>query len=203
MQEIKSKKFIKYFIKIWKNLSRKRKFVSFATEFEKTKVKQNISFIFSCMVKEYLISILNVLLGKKIDTGEVLIHSLIFIPLSLSHVDRGIHKSSKPGILHYLKLKIISTQPDMIDVTVANDMFFFHIYLNYFHLTYVGLARHLVAGVLLLVVYTSYLLFGKPISALTKDRKREARSAGSGHVSHKNKGSSRKRPSNWYMYCKA
>ena len=107
------------------------------------------------MIRYFFGSILNISLERKIDIGELLSYPLTSIPLSLSHVDRSIHKTPKSVILNYLESKIISTEPKRVDVTTVNAL---HLNLP---LTFGGLATYLLSRVLELDGFGVHFTFDK------------------------------------------
>ena len=103
---------------------------TFATESGKKKVKRDGKVVSACLIRDLLGSILNTSLERKIGMGEVLSYPLTSIPLSLSHVDGSIHKTSKSETLNHLESKVISAEPKRMDVTIVGAIFFLYLHPN-------------------------------------------------------------------------
>ena len=175
---------------------KKQKMYTFATESGRKKVKKEGKVVSACLIRDLFGSILNISLERKTDMGEVLSYPLTSFPLSLSHVDGSMHKTPKSAILSHLELKIISTEPKRVDVTIVDAMFILHLHLN-LPLTFGGLATYLLSRVLELDGFAVHFTFDKWVSPSIKDCERESRSVESESILYEIKGASQKRPSNW------
>ena len=128
--------------------------------------------------------------------GEVLSYPLTFVPLSLCHVDGSIHKSPKSAVLNYLESKIASNQPDRIDVTIIDAMFFLHLYSN-LPLTFGGVAGYLLARILEVDGEVVHFIFDKWKSPSIKDSERDSRLTATESIPYEIKGANQKRPISW------
>ena len=103
---------------------------TFARESEKQKVKKDEKVVSACLIRDLFGIILNISLDRKIDMEEALSDPLTSIPLSLSHVDGSIHKTSKSETLNHLESKVISAEPKRMDVTIVGAIFFLYLHPN-------------------------------------------------------------------------
>lgn len=101
---------------------------TFATEAGKRKLKQSDGkVVAACLVRDLFGNILYHSLKQKIDMGEVLKHPLTPVPLSLSHVNGTMQKTSKAALMKYLESQTSTTSPNSVNATIIDASCFLHL----------------------------------------------------------------------------
>ena len=169
----------------------RQKLYTFATECAK---KQHSTadgkVIAASMVRNLFGSILYLSLQRKIDMEEVLKYPLTPIPLSLSHVDGTMLKSTKSALLKNLESRVQTLTP----TSIIDASFFYHLHGN-LPATFGATAKYLLKRIMESVGDVIHFVNDKWIKPSIKDIKREGRESSS--VMYRISGPAQKRPGNW------
>ena len=140
-------------------------------------------------------SILYHALQAEVDMEQILRDPLTPVPLSMSHVDGTMQKTPKSKLLQELEKRVASNPLTNVDVTIIDDLFFFHLMYQPSS-TFTGLADHLLRQVCKQRGTEIHLAFDKTILPSIKDTERNKRSNHQG-LAYQITEPEQKRPSNW------
>ena len=134
-------------------------------------------------------------LQAKVDMEQILGYVLTLVPLSMSHMDGTMQKTTKLKFLQELEKRVASNPSKNVDVTIIDGMFFFHL-LHQPPSTFAGVTDHLLRQVCKQRGTETHLAFDKTIPSSIRDAERNKRSNQRG-MAYQITRCEQKRPSNW------
>ena len=134
------------------------------------------------------------ILQRKVDIAQVLRHPLTPVPLSFSHVDGTMLRTSKSAVLTYLEIKRAVTTRDEIDVQIMDTAFFLPIHKD-LPANFAGIAKDLLRKILQRVGKVIHLVSDKWITPSVKVCERQSRNETD--VNYHIIAAAQKRPANW------
>ena len=123
-------------------------------------------------------SILYLAPQRKIDMREVLTYPLTPVPLSLFHFDGRMNKTPKSTLMKKLEKSSVLNNPKIVDVVLANGMFFLHLHSDLPEIF--GLARRSILRKLCSSFSSKRIdtVFDKTVTPSIKDKERDIRAQG-------------------------
>ena len=172
--------------------------VTFEAASKKQKISSKDNSILSFkMMRDVFGSILHWALEKKIDMGSVLQYPLTKFPLSLSHCDGSMQKTSKSKLLQHLESIVEPSTSVDINVTIIDAFFFLHLSTNlpkYFG----GVAEFILRNICNAKGTVIHFISDKTVSPSIKDAERDSRSKDAYRsTSFAIGGPKQERPSDW------
>ena len=127
--------------------------------------------------------------------AEVFKYPLIPVPLSLGLVDGTMQKTPKVKLLNELESRVKSIDPQHVDVTIIDGMFFLHLMVD-LPATFGAVATFILKRICSCKGSTIHFVTDKIIKPSIKDCERDLRSTDR-HSAYEIVGPEQKRPSNW------
>ena len=175
---------------------KQQKIKNFASEAGSYKVlSKNKSLVLVTMNSNLFESIFYHALQAEVDMEQILRYVLTLVPLSMSHMDGTMQKTTKLKLLQELEKSVASNPSKNVDVTIIDGMFFFHL-LYQPPSTFAGLADHLLRQVCKQRGTETHLAFDKTIPSSIRDAERNKRTNQRG-MAYQITRCEQKRPSNW------
>ena len=175
----------------------RRKIKNFATEAGIHKIRgPDQKVVAVSMVRDIFGSILYLSLQKKVDMAEVLKYPLTPVPLSLSHVDGTMQKTTKASLMKHLESKVVTNNPTRVDCTIIDAMFFLHLQFD-LPTTFGEISQYLLKKICQTKSDTIHFVFDKTVSPSIKDCERDKRMINGRTSLYHIAGPGQKRPSSW------
>ena len=112
----------------YQNTIKRQKVKNFASKAGGYKVSsKNKSLVSISITRDLFGSNLYYELQAEVDMEQILRYPLKPVPLSISHVDETMQKTPKSKLVQELEKTVASNSPTIVDVTIIDGMFFFHL----------------------------------------------------------------------------
>ena len=197
---IKRKEFISECLKEPKRFEEsitRQKVNTFATEVGLHKIRGSDQKVVAVsMVRDLFGSILYLSLQKNVDMAEVLKYPLTPVPLSLSHVDGSMQKTSKASLMKRLESRVKTIDPSNVNTTIIDAMFFLHLQFD-LPATFGEISQYLFKKICYTKSEVIHFVFDKTVSPSIKDCERDSRMINGRTSLYQITGSGQKRPSSW------